>query len=41
MRGQDPAPQTVSSSCEAVFETPLFLVVSAMGYGKTTAVRDF
>lgn len=31
----------IRSLLEGMFDVPLFVVVSSMGYGKTTAVRDF
>lgn len=31
----------INNSLEGIFRVPLFLLVSSMGYGKTTAVRDF
>ena len=31
----------VTKDLEKIFSTPLFFVVSSMGFGKTTAVRDF
>ena len=31
----------VTKDLEKIFSTPLFFVISSMGFGKTTAVRDF
>lgn len=31
----------VAKDLEKIFSTPLFFVISSMGFGKTTAVRDF
>ena len=31
----------IKKDLEKIFSTPLFFVISSMGFGKTTAVRDF
>ena len=31
----------INKMLEEIFHVPLFLLLSSMGYGKTTAVKDF
>ncbi len=31
----------IGQMLEGIFDVPLFLLISSMGYGKTTAVKDF